>query len=344
MSVSGKIIQSIAANKLDEETINQICKESSTQQIYEAFKTDVWPTIKETLDAGQIESKVVAMQVLEKLLTRLLLDVPQSEASEGFGFDVELARLIADKMIAKVSDLYCCTLSVSILLDCFVCGGQASVEPHKGVVMTLAKTFAFSALVSLFSALSALGAEYIIIQSTTSTQNSGLLSAILPKFEAHSGIKARVVAVGTGQALRNAQNGDGDVLFVHARAAEEAFVKDGWGLQRFDVMYNDFVIVGPAEDPAKVLDMQNVTTALSQIAHTKALFVSRGDDSGTHKAEKRLWTETEVDTAVASGTWYRETGSGMGATLNMAATMEAYTLTDRASWLSFGNESKGFFV
>ena len=204
--------------------------------------------------------------------------------------------------------------------------------------MTLAKTFAFSTLISLLSAVPALGAEYIIIQSTTSTQNSGLLSAILPKFETHSGIKARVVAVGTGQALRNAQNGDGDVLLVHARVAEEAFVRDGWGLQRFDVMYNDFVIVGPAEDPAKVLDMENVTTALSHIAETKALFVSRGDDSGTHKAEKLLWSETKVDTTAASGTWYRETGSGMGATLNMAATMEAYTLTDRASWLSFANK------
>jgi tungstate transport system substrate-binding protein len=204
--------------------------------------------------------------------------------------------------------------------------------------MTLGKTFALSSFVSLFFTLSALGSEYIIIQSTTSTQNSGLLSSILPKFEAHSGIKARVVAVGTGQALKNAQNGDGDVLLVHARSAEEAFVKDGWGVQRFDVMYNDFVIVGPAEDPAKVLDLQNVTAALSQIAYTEALFVSRGDDSGTHKAEMRLWSKTLVDTASASGTWYRETGSGMGATLNMAASMGAYTLTDRASWLSFANK------
>ena len=204
--------------------------------------------------------------------------------------------------------------------------------------MILAKTLAFSTLFSLVLTLAAVGSEYIIIQSTTSTQNSGLLSAILPKFEAHSGIKARVVAVGTGQALRNAQNGDGDVLLVHARAAEDAFVSDGWGVQRFDVMYNDFVVVGPAEDPAEILDMQNATKALSLIALEEALFVSRGDDSGTHKAEKRLWSETLVDTVSASGTWYRETGSGMGATLNMAASMEAYTLTDRASWLSFANK------
>ena len=204
--------------------------------------------------------------------------------------------------------------------------------------MYLAKKFVFSTFLFLVSALSAVGSEYIIIQSTTSTQNSGLLSAILPKFEEYSGIKARVVAVGTGQALRNARNGDGDVLLVHARAAEEAFVREGWGVRRFDVMYNDFVVVGPVEDPAKILDMQNVTKALSQIAKMEALFVSRGDDSGTHKAEQRLWSETLVDTVSASGTWYRETGSGMGATLNMAASMEAYTLTDRASWLSFTNK------
>ena len=204
--------------------------------------------------------------------------------------------------------------------------------------MTLTKKFAFSTLFFLILTSAAVGSDYIIIQSTTSTQNSGLLSAILPKFEAISGIKARVVAVGTGQALRNAKNGDGDVLLVHARAAEEAFVSDGWGVQRFDVMYNDFVIVGPSEDPAEILDMQNATKALSLIALEEALFVSRGDDSGTHKAEKRLWSKTLVDTVSASGTWYREPGSGMGATLNMAASMEAYTLTDRASWLSFANK------
>ncbi len=204
--------------------------------------------------------------------------------------------------------------------------------------MTLARTLISSFLILFFSVLDSWGAEQIIIQSTTSTQNSGLLSYILPKFEAHSGIKTLVVAVGTGQALRNAQNGDADVLLVHARSAEEAFVEDGWGVQRFDVMYNDFVIVGPSEDPAKILDMQNVTKALSQIMNTKALFISRGDESGTHKAEKRLWREILVDTNSASGTWYRETGSGMGATLNMASAMGAYTLTDRASWLSFSNK------
>ena len=204
--------------------------------------------------------------------------------------------------------------------------------------MTFSRTLFFTFLILSFSVFHAWSTEQIIIQSTTSTQNSGLLSSILPKFEAHSGIKTRVVAVGTGQALRNAQNGDADVLLVHARSAEEAFVKNGWGVQRFDVMYNDFVIVGPAQDPAKILDMQVVTEALSQIAHSEALFISRGDDSGTHKAEKRLWSETLVDTKAVSGTWYRETGSGMGATLNMAASMDAYTLTDRASWLSFSNK------
>lgn len=179
---------------------------------------------------------------------------------------------------------------------------------------------------------------FILLQSTTSTQNSGLFDAILPEFTAATGIEVRVVAVGTGQAIRNAQNGDGDVLLVHAKAAEQAFVAAGWGVERFEVMYNDFVIVGPAADPAGVAGIADVTAALTRIAEAGAPFASRGDDSGTHKAELRLWQGTRIDTAAASGGWYRETGSGMGATLNLATAMGAYALTDRATWIAFGNK------
>jgi len=179
---------------------------------------------------------------------------------------------------------------------------------------------------------------FIIVQSTTSTQNSGLYDHILPKFEARSGIDVRVVAVGTGQAIKNAANCDGDVLLVHAKPAEEKFVADGFGTERHDVMYNDFVIVGPAADPAGIAGMEDVTAALSAIADSGAPFASRGDDSGTNKAELRLWAQTDVDPAAASGTWYRETGSGMGATLNTATAMGAYTLSDRATWIAFANK------
>ena len=180
--------------------------------------------------------------------------------------------------------------------------------------------------------------KYIVVQSTTSTQNSGLLDYLLPMFKKQSGIEVRVVAVGTGQAIRNAQNGDGDVLLVHAKSAEEKFVADGWGVKRYDVMYNDFVLVGPPSDPAKVNGMKDVTGALKQIAAVKVPFASRGDDSGTHKKELALWKKTGVAVASASGTWYRETGSGMGATLNTGVGMAAYVLTDRATWISFKNK------
>lgn len=180
--------------------------------------------------------------------------------------------------------------------------------------------------------------EFIVVQSTTSTQNSGLFAHILPLFEEKTGIEVRVVAVGTGQAIRNAMNGDGDVLFVHARLAEEKFVAEGHGVARFDVMYNDFVIVGPPSDPAGVAGMTDVVAALSKIAEAEAPFASRGDDSGTHKAELRLWKEAGIDAQAASGGWYRETGSGMGATLNTGTSMGAYVLTDRATWIAFGNK------
>ena len=185
-------------------------------------------------------------------------------------------------------------------------------------------------------------AEFIIVQSTTSTRNSGLLDHLLPEFTAGSGIEVRVVALGTGQAIRNARNGDADVLLVHAQSAEEAFVADGFGVERFDLMYNDFVIVGPATDPAGVAGMNDAVSSLAAIARTRAAFASRGDDSGTHKKEIELWGEAGLDPASASGGWYRETGSGMGATLNTAVGMSAYTLTDRATWIAFGN--KGDFT
>lgn len=196
------------------------------------------------------------------------------------------------------------------------------------------------AVVMLFvSAFSVEADEFILVQSTTSTQNSGLYDHLLPQFTEKTGIEVRVVAVGTGQAIKNARNGDADVLLVHAKPAEEAFVADGYGVRRSDVMYNDFVIVGPAADPASVRGLTDVTRALSIIAEGQAVFASRGDDSGTHKKELALWAAAGVDPSAASGTWYRETGSGMGATLNTGVGMDAYVMTDRATWIKFGNKA-----
>jgi tungstate transport system substrate-binding protein len=179
--------------------------------------------------------------------------------------------------------------------------------------------------------------KYITVASTTSTENSGLFGELLPKFEEATGIEVRVVAVGTGQAIKLAENGDADVLFVHHKPSEEKFVADGFGVERDEVMYNDYVIVGPASDPAGVKGSKDVVDAMGKIASDEAPFASRGDDSGTHKAELALWQEAGVDVAGASGSWYRETGSGMGPTLNTAAGMDAYALTDRGTWLSFDN-------
>jgi tungstate transport system substrate-binding protein len=179
--------------------------------------------------------------------------------------------------------------------------------------------------------------RFIVLQSTTSTENSGLFKHLLPIFTAKTGIEVRVVAVGTGQAIKNAANGDGDVLLVHDRAAEDKFVADGLGVKRFDVMYNDFVIVGPESDPAKIGGEKNAAEAMKKIAAASVPFISRGDDSGTHKAELRLWQAAGVDTKAASGTWYREAGQGMGATLNVASGLNAYVLSDRATWSAFKN-------
>jgi tungstate transport system substrate-binding protein len=180
--------------------------------------------------------------------------------------------------------------------------------------------------------------DFIVLQSTTSTQNSGLYEYLLPLFEAETGIEVRVVAVGTGQAIKNAKNCDADVLLVHAKASEERFVSDGYGVKRTDLMYNDFVIVGPESDPAGINGLKDVVQGLQTIANKGMLFASRGDDSGTNKKELDLWQSAGVDVKKVSGSWYRETGSGMGATLNIALGLGAYTLTDRATWIAFANK------
>jgi len=178
----------------------------------------------------------------------------------------------------------------------------------------------------------------ILVQSTTSTQNSGLYGYLLPIYKKETGVTVNVVAVGTGQALKNAQNCDGDMLVVHAKPAELKFVAAGYGINRHDLMYNDFVIVGPTADPAGVMGSSDVVGSLKTIAEKKALFASRGDDSGTNKAEMRMWQEAAINPKEGSGGWYRETGSGMGATLNAAVGMGAYTLSDRATWISYKNK------
>ena len=180
--------------------------------------------------------------------------------------------------------------------------------------------------------------NFIIVQSTTSTQNSGLFDHILPLFTKKTGIEVRVVAVGTGQALKNAENGDGDVVLVHSKPDEEKFVADGFGVKRYDVMYNDFVIIGPASDPAKIGGLKDAVQAFKQIAETESPFASRADDSGTHKAELKVWQDAGLDPKAASGAWYFETGSGMGATINLAVGKGAYALTDRGTWLSYANK------
>lgn len=180
--------------------------------------------------------------------------------------------------------------------------------------------------------------RFITLASTTSTENSGLFDHILPQFREASGIDVRVVAVGTGQAIRIAERGDADVLLVHHLPSEEKFVADGFGVKRYDVMANDFIIVGPRSDPARIAGLTDAVEALRRIAATPALFASRGDDSGTHKLELSLWQLAGVDVASASGGWYRETGSGMGGTLNTASGFAGYTLTDRGTWISFANK------
>jgi tungstate transport system substrate-binding protein len=176
--------------------------------------------------------------------------------------------------------------------------------------------------------------DFITVASTTSTEQSGLFKHLLPEVKKATGIEVRVVAVGTGQALDIGRRGDADVVFVHDRVAERKFLSQGWGVKRYPVMYNDFVIVGPRNDPAKAKG-NDVEVALKKIAAAMAPFASRGDKSGTDAAEKRYWKDLGIE--LPKGGWYRETGSGMGPTLNTASAMNAYALTDRGTWLSFKN-------
>ncbi len=182
--------------------------------------------------------------------------------------------------------------------------------------------------------------KFITVASTTSTEQSGLFRHLLPIFEKRTGIQVRVVALGTGQALDMARRGDADVVFVHAKALEEKFVAEGWGVKRFEVMYNDFVLIGPKSDPAKVAGGKDVLEAFRKIRAARAPFVSRGDRSGTHFAEIEIWRAAGVDIAKDRGPWYRDTGQGMGPALNTAAGMNAYILADRGTWLSFKNRAE----
>jgi len=195
--------------------------------------------------------------------------------------------------------------------------------------------------VALLTALPALAQEkFIVVASTTSTEQSGLFGYLLPVFQKKTGIQVRVVALGTGQALDLARRGDADVVFVHARAAEEKFLAEGHGVRRVDVMYNDFVLVGPRTDPAKVSGGSDILDALKKIKAASAPFVSRGDKSGTHIAELDLWKLAGIDIAAEREPWYRDTGQGMGPALNTAAAMNAYILADRGTWISFRNRGE----
>ena len=179
--------------------------------------------------------------------------------------------------------------------------------------------------------------KFITVASTTSTEQSGLFGYLLPIYERQTGVKVRVVALGTGQALDVARRGDADVVFVHARAAEERFLAEGQGVKRYPVMYNDFVLIGPKSDPATIAGGRDITAALRKIEASRSAFVSRGDRSGTHMAELELWKAAGIDLDKAKGPWYRDTGQGMGPALNTASSMGAYILADRGTWLAFRN-------
>jgi len=189
----------------------------------------------------------------------------------------------------------------------------------------------------LFAQMAHAGDKFITLASTTSTQNSGLFGVILPIFTAKTGIDVHVIAVGTGQALRIGRNGDADVLLVHHRPSENKFVAEGYGIDRLDVMYNDFVIVGPKNDPAKIANSKNVVEAFTKIAKSKSLFASRADDSGTNKKELEIWAQAGI---TPTGSWYMQTGSGMGANLNLSRIKDSYAMTDRGTWITFGNKGE----
>ena len=208
------------------------------------------------------------------------------------------------------------------------------METHRRRLIGTLSAAALAALVALPAAAQP---KSIVVASTTSTEQSGLFGHILPMFTQKTGIQVKVVALGTGQALDVGRRGDADVVFVHDRPAEDKFVADGWGIGRRDVMYNDFVLIGPKADPARVAGTKDVAAALKRIADTKAPFVSRGDKSGTHQAELRYFKAAGVDPVAGRGGWYKETGSGMGPALNTASSMNAYILADRGTWLAFKN-------
>jgi tungstate transport system substrate-binding protein len=199
-------------------------------------------------------------------------------------------------------------------------------------------SFAFAILLGTIAHFVPASAEdrSIVVASTTSTQDSGLFGYLLPIFKAKTGIEVKVIAQGTGQALDTARRGDADVVFVHAKSQEEKFLAEGFGVKRFDVMYNDFVLIGSKGDPAGVKG-NDIETALRTIQAKTAPFVSRGDKSGTHSAELALWKQAGIDIAASKGTWYREIGQGMGAALNTASAMDGYVLSDRGTWISFKN-------
>ena len=205
--------------------------------------------------------------------------------------------------------------------------------------MTVTKFIITTVLSTTFLTGNAVADNTILVQSTTSTKNSGLYDHILPLVKQDTGVTVNIVAVGTGAAIKNAMNCDGDVLLVHSRQREDQFVASGYSKKRYDVMYNDFIIVGPNDDPAGIAKMNDAVAALKKIAATKSKFASRGDDSGTHGKERSLWKSTGVNQDASSGSWYLETGSGMGATLNTAVGTEAYTLSDRSSWEVHANKS-----
>src|SRR6202521_3307264 len=205
----------------------------------------------------------------------------------------------------------------------------------------MASRFSFLALAVLSGAIASFTTasaqdRSIVVASTTSTQDSGLFGYLLPIFKAKTGIEVKVIAQGTGQALDTARRGDADVVFVHAKSQEEKFLAEGFGVKRCDVMYNDFVLIGPKSDPAGVKG-KDIQTALKAIQAKAAPFVSRGDKSGTHSAELALWKQADIDIAAVKGPWYREIGQGMGAALNTAGAMNGYVLSDRGTWISFKN-------
>ena len=218
-----------------------------------------------------------------------------------------------------------------------------NLTSHRNRLQSRARRAALSLLLlaGLAGGLPAQGQErFIVMASTTSTDQSGLFGHLLPAFTRETGISVRVVAQGTGQALATARKGDADVVFVHDREAEDKFVAEGFGLPRRDVMYNDFVVVGPKADPAGLAGTRDVVVGLQRIAQARQPFVSRGDKSGTHAAELRYWKQAGVDVEAAKTSWYKESGSGMGPTLNIASAMNGYTLADRGTWLSFKNRGE----